>query len=76
MHIDYTLHFWTLVTQLTGLTGFFTFLWHAFKWIKRAVMFIKHLVDAVSVILDEHREVYLWYSSVKEGKTLPPNAIG
>lgn len=72
-HIDYTLNFWTLVAQAVATGSLITFLYHAFKAIMSVVNAIKAMVHAVRVILDEHREVYLWYQSLREGKatTLP-----
>jgi hypothetical protein len=54
MHIDFTVHFWTLLSQFLALTAFLTFLRHVY-------MKIQDLVQAARSILSQHREVYGWY---------------
>lgn len=64
MHIDYTVHFWTLLGQATALGSFLLFLWKVYKA-------IRSVVDATKAILNEHREVYDWYSETVKGKLWP-----
>jgi hypothetical protein len=56
MHLDFTIHFWSALTQFLALVGLGTFLWKTYRLIARGV----HRVIAV---LDEHNAMYGWYQS-------------
>lgn len=58
LRIDFTLHFWTTLSQFLALVGGSTFLWHTYKWIRK-------VGEACVELLDEHREMYGWYQTAK-----------
>lgn len=59
MRFDFTVHVWTLVSQIAALAGLATFL-------RRVYVAIHSVVSAANVILEQHREVYGWYREVKD----------
>jgi hypothetical protein len=62
VHIDYTFHFWTSLSQGAALLGFGTFLYKTYRT-------IRELVSAAIVILDQHREMYGWFATTIKAKS-------
>lgn len=59
MHVDFTIHFWTLLSELIALSAMGRFLLFL-------VRSIRSVVNAAELILAQHHEVYGWYRDVKD----------
>jgi hypothetical protein len=59
MHIDYTFHFWTALSQIVALVGGGKILWMGY------VQF-RDFAGACKSIVHEHHEMYGWYQRVKD----------
>lgn len=59
MHFDFTLHFWSLIVQLATFAGVVAFLHKVYQG-------VKSVVDAILLILKQHREMHSWYQGVKD----------
>jgi hypothetical protein len=57
MHLDFTVHFWSLVVQLATLASVTAFLMKVYKK-------IKSVVTAALLILAQHRAMHAWYKEV------------
>jgi hypothetical protein len=67
MHFDFTVHFWTLLSQvlaLIALVRFLVCLVHA----------IRSMTSAANLILEQHKEMHKWYIEVKD-KPWPHGAL-
>lgn len=64
MHLDFTLHFWTLLSQVLAVGSLIAFL-------RRATKAIRSVVAAANLILAQHHEIYGWYANTVKGKPWP-----
>jgi len=55
MHLDYTIHFWPMIGYISSFAGAATFLLKIYRLVSRGV-------TAAEVLIDQHREMYGWYS--------------
>jgi hypothetical protein len=70
MHLDYTIHFWATVGYISSFGGVATFLWKIYRLGAR-------FVTAAEVMIDQHREMYGWYSEhVKPKQKVNGRALG
>jgi hypothetical protein len=59
VHIDFTFHFWTVLSQLIALGGGGRILWKSY-------VHFRDFVDACTSIVREHHEMWGWYQLVKD----------
>lgn len=64
MHFDFTVHFWTLLSQVLAVGSLIKFL----RWATTAM---RSVVAAANLILAQHHEIYGWYAKEVKGKTWP-----
>lgn len=59
MHVDFTFHFWSALSQLTALGA-------GIKFLLYLAHQVKELVDAIKDMVHEHNEMYGWYQRTKD----------